>query len=113
MIDTSEDLAAVFYDVDEFAHVCTPVRQNVGLAPFAGILATADLERFEGQATAGTHQLQYAGLPSVLRVGDTLLTQRKLPSGVLTAPQSWRVISTPARVVDGQECTVWLAPQGA
>lgn len=113
MIDTSDDLAAVFYSVEDFAHVCTPVRLGAGLAPFAGILATADMERFDGQATAGTHQLQYPGAPGVLQVGDTLLTQRKLPNGVLTAPQTWRVIATPVRVAEGRECTVWLAPQGA
>jgi hypothetical protein len=113
MIDITSDLAAVFYDTDEFAHVCTPVRLGIGLAPFAGILATLDLERFEGQAIASTHQLQYAGLPSVLQRGDMLLTQRKLSADVIEAPQVWQVITTPVRVSDGQECTVWLSPQGA
>lgn len=112
MIDITEDLAAVFYNTDEFAHVCTPVRLGVGLPPFAGILATLDLDRFDGQAQAGTHQLQYPGTPSVLQVGDTLLTQRTLPGGAISAPQVWRVISTPVRVVVGDECTVWLTPQG-
>lgn len=112
MIDTSDDLAAVFYSTDDFAHVCTPVRLGVGLAPFAGILATVDEDRFDGQATAGTHQLQYPGVPAALQVGDTLLTQRKLPDGTVTAPRAWRVLTTPVRVVDGNECTVWLTPQG-
>lgn len=107
-----EDLQA-FYSADEFAHVCTRIRPAAGDVPFTGVLAVLDETLFDAQAQAGTHVLQYPTAAVQLQPEDTVRTQRTAPDGSPAgAPQLWRVLRTPDRVVDGSESRVLLWPQG-
>lgn len=113
MIDTSQDLADVFYSTDDWAHVCTRVRPAAADVPFTGILAVLDDTLFDGDAQAGTHVLQYPTAAVQLQPSDTVRTQRTGPGGSAVGPvQVWRVLRTPDRIVDGAESSVWLWPQG-
>lgn len=105
----TEDLG-VFYAESDFAHRCTRERPGEDEAVFAGILATTDRALFEGQMTAGVHELRYATAAADLAEGDTVRTQRLQADGTYTEPEAWRVLRQPERVNDGAEALAYLTP---
>lgn len=106
----SDDLE-VFYDEGDFAVRCIRSRNSVQGAPFSGILATVDEDRFDNQITAGVHTLQYPTARGDLQQSDQVSTQPQLPAGhTLPAAQLWRVLRTPDRINDGMESVAYLKP---
>ncbi len=105
------DDVAVFYREQDFGLRCT--RQRVGETDlvFPGMLAVADAAVFDGQVVAGVQQLRFPTAAADLQQEDTVLTQRLLADGAYSAPQTWRVLRTPERVVDGKESLTFLWPQ--
>lgn len=107
-----DDDLSVFFDTDDFAHVCTPSRAGVPGTPFAGVLGTVDESLFDGHITAGTHALRFATASAQLLPGDLVVTQATVATGTSPPSQTWRVHRPPERVVDGAESECWLVPVG-
>lgn len=105
-----DDDLDVFFDEDEFAHVCTRSRLGESDVQFAGILATVDAELFDGTAMSATHVLRYPTAAVQVAQGDVVRTQRRAENGTLGAATAWRVLRHPDRVVDGAESQVYLTP---
>lgn len=105
----TDDLG-VFYAETDFAHRCTRERPGEDDAVFSGILATVDQALFNGNMTAGVHQVRYPTAAADLAEGDIVRTQQLQADGSYTEPEAWRVLRTPDRVNDGAESLAYLTP---
>lgn len=105
----TDDLG-MFYAETDFAHRCTRERPGEDDAVFSGILATVDQALFNGNMTAGVHQVRYPTAAADLAEGDVVRTQQLLADGSYTEPEAWRVLRAPDRVNDGAESLAYLTP---
>ncbi len=104
-----DDELDVFYG-DDFTVACTRSRPGDSDVQFRGILATVDAALFEGQVTAGQHQLQFPTSAVEMLPGDVVRTVRTTEDGTVMPAEVWRVMRSPERVVDGAESVVFLKP---
>lgn len=102
----------VFYDADDFAHVCTRVRVGEADLPFTALFDVADEALFDGHVVTGAAQLRYPTAAVDLTTGDVVQVQRKLADGSLSPAQPWKVLRRPTRLLArvGVESIVLLAP---
>jgi hypothetical protein len=108
MIDTLE--TAVFYDQGDFAVAAVRKRTAVSDVSFSALLATVDVDGFDGHAMRGRHELQYPTAAADLEAGDTVETTATNAAGTALPTRTWRVWRGPDRVVDGAESMVYLDP---
>lgn len=106
-----DDELDVFYSTDDFAHECTSSRPGESDQHFTGILSTVDRDLFDGHLVAGVHVLRYPTAAASLAVDDIVRTQRTVSAGEPPPAETWRVLRTPERVVDGAESDVHLVPE--
>lgn len=103
-----DDELDVFFDEGDFAARCTRSRPGESDVQFAGILATVDVDRFDGHVTLGQTVVRYATAAVDLLAGDVVRTVRTTESGSELPVEVWTVMRSPERVVDGAESDAFL-----